>query len=239
MRMSALMFFFAALFTAHLASAAPVLNETDPETLIGRKVPNIHLLDDEGRPRRLAELAGSQPLILLPMYTNCQSACLLNTHSLKEALADLDIPANQYRVLLFSFDAKETPESLHRFRERENLPLPWTLATSDRKGIEDLMESIAFRFADANGQFMHPNRVAFLTRDLRIARFLYGSKYPTARVKAALKEAMDPGRMSFLRRYGKYAFGLLLFLATLLAVYLVVLLIELKKARAPSSPASS
>jgi len=85
----------------------------------GRPVVQINWTDDAGHVRRLSEFAGF-PVVLLPIYTRCRTACIANVDQLKKALADSSADPRQFRVLLFSFDSAETPATLARYRSRKH-----------------------------------------------------------------------------------------------------------------------
>ena len=56
-------------------------------------------------------------MIILPIYTRCPSACIANVDQLKTALSASSADPRQFRVLLFSFDASDTPEKLTAYRD--------------------------------------------------------------------------------------------------------------------------
>lgn len=163
----------------------------------------VEFFDDRGAVHSTEEWRG-RPTIIAPVYTRCPVACPLIATGVKNALADR--PA-AYRVVFFSFDPRDTPADLRRFRERHHLPPQWIVASAKEPAIRDLMDSIDFRYAHVNGGYTHPNMIAGITADLRYAKALAGTKY-----RAADIDAMLSGR-DWLDRFAGPLVTLLLFAA--------------------------
>jgi len=184
----------------------------------GRAVASIDWIDENARTRALSEFSG-YPLILLPIYTRCRGACVQNVDRLKEALADSLGDPRQFRVLLFSFDATDGPATLAKCRERENIPLAWSVGTASQTSIDALLDSLGVQVGKAGSEFTHPNVVVFLDSNLRIAKWIYGTDYANGDVDLALQIAN--GRGDWIGRHSDVLYALLLFAASLLCVLLV------------------
>ncbi len=146
-------FFLPVIFAAFVStnSFAATVQEVSPQR--GRPIAQIKWTDDAGHVRRLSEFAGF-PVVLLPIYTRCRTACIANVDQLKKALADSSADPRQFRVLLFSFDSAETPSTLARYRTRENIPLGWSVGTASQPDIDALLESIGFQYGKAGTEFV-------------------------------------------------------------------------------------
>jgi cytochrome oxidase Cu insertion factor (SCO1/SenC/PrrC family) len=214
-----------------MGRSAPI-ESSAPKYDSGRPVARVRYIDDQGRTRSLSEMAG-RPLILVPMFTKCQSACPRVVDGLKRALAGSSRDVNDYRVFLFSFDATDTPESLASFRRRERVPLSWTLATADPASIHALMESISFRYATASGSLIHPNLMVVLSPDLKTGKYLFGTRHSAAELDRALDVAT--GRPDWLQTVAQYAFALLIFACTSSLAWLTHLLLQLRHRPATAS----
>ena len=194
----------------------------------GRPVVQINWTDDAGHVRRLSEFAGF-PVVLLPIYTRCRTACIANVDQLKKALADSSADPRQFRVLLFSFDSAETPATLAKYRSRENIPLGWSVGTASHADIDALLESIGFQYGKAGTEFSHPNLLIFLDSNLRIAKWIYGTDYSGRDVDLALKIAS--GESDWIGQHSQWLYALLLFSGSLLCVALVYDLTQLTLVR--------
>jgi cytochrome oxidase Cu insertion factor (SCO1/SenC/PrrC family) len=190
----------------------------------GHSVAPINWTDETGRQRTLSQFAGF-PVILLPIYTRCPTACIANVDQLKTALAASTADPRQFRVLLFSFDATDTPGKLAAYRAREKIPLAWFVGTSSQRDIETLVESIGFQYGRAGTEFTHPNVVFFLDSKLRIAKWIYGTDYSSGDIDRALKIAA--GESDWIGQHAEWLYTLLLHANSVLCVVLVYYLAQL------------
>ena len=192
------------------------LDDVTPQR--GHRAAAITWTDDSGRVRHLSELAGYS-VILLPLYTRCQTACLQNVARLKTALDDSAADPQQFRVLLFSFDSSDTPITLAGYRKHEHLPLGWSLGRASQENIDALLDSIGFQAGKAGREFAHPNMLIVLDSKLRVAKWIYGNNYSARDIESALQVAA--GRSDWVGEHSALLYALLLFAASLVCVALV------------------
>jgi cytochrome oxidase Cu insertion factor (SCO1/SenC/PrrC family) len=216
---------FCALLCAAVCPGLPAnVVEIEPQT--GRQIPSIQWIDDTGGSRTLSDLAG-YPVVLLPVYTRCRTACISNADQLKKAIATASSDQSQFRVLLFSFDPADTPKTLAAYRKRQNIPLAWSIGTSSQHDIDGLLEAIGFQSAKAGSEFMHSNLVVFLDSKLQIAKWIYGTDYSSKDVDLALKVAA--GERDWVGQHWQWLYALCLFGASGLCVMLWNLVIQLRQ----------
>lgn len=221
-------FFIAVIFVAFVStnSFAAIVQDVSPQR--ARPIAQINWTDDAGHVRRFSEFAGF-PVVLLPIYTRCRTACMANVDQLKKALADSSADPRQFRVLLFSFDSAETSSTLARYRTRENIPLAWSVGTASQTDIDALLESIGFQYGKAGTEFSHPNLLIFLDSNLRIAKWIYGTDYSGRDVDVALK--ISAGASDWIGQHSEWLYALLLFAGSLLCVALAYYLLQLSSFR--------
>jgi cytochrome oxidase Cu insertion factor (SCO1/SenC/PrrC family) len=212
------------VFCVALATNALAGTVKDVSPQRGHSVAPINWIDDAARVRRLSEFAGF-PVILLPIYTRCPTACIANVDQLKTALSDSSADPRQFRVLLFSFDASDAPEKLTAYRSRENIPLGWFVGTGTQQNIDTLLESIGFQYGRARTEFTHANVVFFLDSKLRMAKWIYGTDYSGDDVDRALKVAA--GESDWIGQHSEWLYTLLLLASSVLCVALVYYLAQL------------
>jgi cytochrome oxidase Cu insertion factor (SCO1/SenC/PrrC family) len=216
-------FFLATFYVAFATNAfASTVKDVSPHR--GRSVAPINWTDDAGRVRGLSEFAGF-PVILLPIYTRCPTACIANVDQLKTALSGSAADPRQFRVLLFSFDASDTPKKVTAYRTREKVPLGWFVGTGNQQNIDALLESIGFQYGWAGTEFTHPNIVFFVDSKLRIAKWIYGTDYSGGDVDRALKVAA--GESDWIGQHSEWLYTLLLVASSALCVALVYYLAQL------------
>jgi len=181
--------------------------------------PNINVMDEYGRQRSMSEFRGS-PVLLAPMYAHCPLACPMIARGLKKGLAQSSASPTSYRVILFSFDPRDTPADLQLFRDRQQLPLSWTIVRANNSAdAHRFLDALGYRYADTNGLFNHLNAVVALTPELQPAKFLLGTSYRGRDIDDALRVAT--GRRDWIGKYGGFLLGTLLFTALLSMIYIV------------------
>jgi len=219
--------FVLVLVVVFVSSAfAGTVKDVSPQ--LGQSVTPINWTDNAGRVRELSEFAGF-PVILLPIYTRCPTACIVNVDQLKTALSGSSADPRQFRVLLFSFDASDTPEKLTAYRTRENIPLNWFVGSGTQQNIDALLDSIGFQYGRAGKEFTHPNVVLFLDSKLRIAKWIYGTDYSADDIDRALKVAA--GESDWIGQHSEWLYTLLVLASTVLCVALVYYLAQLTVVR--------
>lgn len=185
----------------------------------GRAIPRIRIVDDSGRVRSIEQWKGT-PTILVPMYTRCPSACPMITEGLKQAVAGVRETPENYRVVLFSFDRRDTPADLREFRSRHQVPLAWTMATANPDDVRRLLETLDVRVSDTGGALMHPNVAIALTPDLKTAKYMFGTSFTPGEVDAALDIAR--GGRDWVGRYGAFALTALLLVCIASGMYIAM-----------------
>ena len=187
--------------------------------LVLTSTPNIDVMDEYGRQRSMSEFRGS-PVLLAPMYAHCPLGCPLIARGLKKGLAQSNASPTSYRVILFSFDPRDTPADLQLFRERQQLPLSWTIVRANSNAdAHSFLDALGYRYADTNGLFNHLNAVVALNPDLQPAKFLLGTTYSARDIDDALRIAT--GKRDWIGKYGGFLLAMLLFTALLSLIYII------------------
>ena len=200
----------------------------DVEPQRGRPVARIDWTDETNTKHNLSESSG-YPLIVLPIFTRCRTACVQSVARLKNALASSAGDPRQFRVLLFSFDATDSAAVLAKYREREAIPLSWSIGGSTQPNIDALLDSLGFRVGRAGTEFTHPNMLLFLDRDLKTAHWIYGTDFSALEVDNALRIAA--GNSSWLAANSEWLYAILLFAGSLLCVALCASVLQVKARR--------
>lgn len=162
---------------------------------------------------------GEGPVIVLPIYTRCGASCPVLTKKLEKETAGM-APGIAYRVLVFSFDAAETAESLQRFRKEENVPANWAMVRAEESEIRRFFDFFHYRVMTEGGVLIHPNEVFLLDRDLNWRLTLTGEEWNAARLQESLGwmesagpvawAAMNPAKIAVLGVVGLFGSFVLL-----------------------------
>jgi len=163
---------------------------------VGQTVPGGLIFSDEKGEKVSLEQLTDKPSLISLVYFSCGSACPLLLGNLAAALGEMDIDPNDYRVITISFDDRDTPEIASEkkpnYLKAIGRPFPdtsWRFLTGDKKNIKELTDAVGFEFREERGGFSHPKTLIFLSRDRRIARYLYGRSFSDFDIKMAFREA--------------------------------------------------
>ena len=180
---------------ALLACARPApaqrLLPPDPSVAIGNAVAFDGFVDETGRPFVRPADDAARPWVVSPMYTRCPHTCSAIATALKRALAESGLQPDSYRVLSFSFDPAETATGLQDFRARMALPPEWqTLRAGDVAALQRTLTAIDFRtISTGDGGFDHPNLVAVLAPDMRLAGYVFGVTFTPDELGGVVRRA--------------------------------------------------
>ncbi len=181
------------------APRGPRAREAQP----GDALPDVALVDQDGRPLRLAEFRG-KALALTFVYTRCPlpDFCPLmmkNFEAAEAALVKDPVLAARTRLLTVSFDPKhDTPEVLRAcgkpFQKTARPFAHWTLATGKEEAVRALGRALELDYVEETQSFTHNLRTAVLDPEGRLRRLLRGNDWKPEDLVAELKAAAGADR---------------------------------------------
>ena len=125
--------------------------------------------------------------------------CSLVLNGVLQAMKDIDWTAGkEYRVLVVSFDPRDTPEAARAKRasylEAYGRPLSgdgFDFLVGDAAAVRTLADTVGFgyRWDEGSKQFAHAAGAFVFTPDGRLSRTLYGIGFPQKNFDLALREA--------------------------------------------------
>ena len=128
-------------------------------------------VDDAGQPLVLATLRG-RPVVLAMFFTNCQYACPIIVSKMRQIRDALPMAVRaQARFVLVSFDnERDTPATLHFYREQMRLGPSWTLLHGQSDDVRELAMILGVIYAKfIQDQFAHSNMITVLNSSGEIA----------------------------------------------------------------------
>jgi len=174
------------------ATPGPRAHEAHP----GDALPDVALVDQDGRPLRLGDYHG-RALALTFVFTRCPlpDFCPLMMKSFAAAHAALTADAGlagRTHLLTVSFDTKhDSPPVLRAFGlpfQRTKPPfIHWTLATGTDEAIRALGGALELDYVEESRSFTHNLRTAVLGPDGRLRRLFRGNEWTPAELVAELK----------------------------------------------------
>jgi protein SCO1/2 len=186
---------FAALI---MLFCVPVLLASPSERLpIIQKAPDFNLLDQSGKPVRLADFKNRVVLVSF-IFTTCSGSCPATTSrmaKIQEHLAKRDLLEKGVRLVSISLDPKrDTPEVLRGYmRLYEADPRTWSFLTGPpARVVKTIADWGMWARPAANGQLDHPSRIFLVDRKGQI-REIYNLEFlrvpwVTEDVEALLRE---------------------------------------------------
>src|SRR5689334_13343818 len=131
-----------------------ILAELLPPGQPGLVPRSVAVLDEQDRQQDV--WSGGGPTLLLPVFTRCGGSCPLTAAALKQAMRGASA---DFRVVLLSFDPRDTAADLRSFRKRLDLPSEWLLVRSiDAAATRELLDVLEFRVMSAGPDFNHPDQ---------------------------------------------------------------------------------
>jgi len=182
-----------------------VLKNVGFDQKLGDKIPlELIFKDEHGNRIQLKDLYGSVPVILVPAYFTCPRLCSQVLDSLAETLRQLPLRLeDDYRVITFSFDSKDTPrKALGRKRvylaklqieKMDDDSLGWSFLTGAKEPIAQLTTAIGFHFQpdSRSGEIAHASGIVVLSSKGMISQYFPGVVYPVHELKMALVRASE------------------------------------------------
>ena len=176
------------------ATPAPRAHEPHP----GDAMPDVGLVDQDGKPLRLADYHG-KAVALTFVFTRCPlpDFCPLMMKKLAAAHAALAKDAalaSRTHLLTVSFDTKhDTPDVLRAFGKPFQKTAPpfshWTLATGQDEAIRALGGALELDYVEESRSFTHNLRTAVLDPEGKLRRLFRGNDWTPEELVSELKAA--------------------------------------------------
>ena len=143
------------------------------------------------------------PVVLTFNYADCPSLCVSQLDGLGEAMSKIDGWAlgDNYRVVTLGLDPVESSERTIQVRDRmasfyaplSEEPSSWAFLNGSAEDVRAVADAVGFRYSldEATGQYLHVPALMLCTPDGRVARYLYGLRFPAQNFRLALAETAD------------------------------------------------
>ncbi len=178
----------------------PGLQHVGIEQNLNEQIPaDLMFTDDSGRPVRLGDYFGKNPMILNLVYFTCPMLCGEELNGLESALRVLKFDVGkEFDVITVSFDPKDTPaaaakkkaEILKRYK-RAGADQGWHFLVGNQDSIDKIAKASGFEYQydTRTQQFAHSTAIMVLTPQGKIAQYYYGIDYPPKDLRLALVDA--------------------------------------------------
>ena len=160
---------------------------------IGRPIPDLTLMDADGRPFRLAALRG-RPYLLTFIYTACSSVCPTLVQNLAPIIEDAraNLGRDRFAVVAVGFDVqRDDPAAMRAFARRQGIdPRAWHFLSGDAVTVKALAEAVGFTFVPSAGGFQHLAQVTLVDASGRIVRQIHGDAFTPPQIIEPLKDVV-------------------------------------------------
>ncbi len=182
--------------------ARPVVSAA-PDAILdpGQPVPDVRLVDQDGRGLELSSLRGTT-LVVTFIYTRCPlpNFCpLMDRHfaAIQEAIRKDPGLNGRVRLLSISFDpAFDTPDVLKKHAAQAGAdPAIWSFLSGEQAAVDAFAGRFGLsviRDASAPGNITHNLRTAVIDRQGRVVRYFGGNDWTPDQVVAALDFVAKP-----------------------------------------------
>jgi len=179
---------------------------------------DAQVINEEGETVKLGSLFKGRPVILMPIFYNCKSACAVEFESALKAFREMktDQIGETFDVVTLSIHPKETPE-LAVAKKNEYLkrylssraPIPndkdkakdearkkvvadnWHFLTGETEEVKKITDAVGFKYTynEEKDRVIHPAAIMIVTPNGRVSRYLIGTTYPQPFTRNALLDA--------------------------------------------------
>jgi protein SCO1/2 len=196
------------LLGARARAGGPPAPDIGVDEKLGQNVPrDITLVDEQGERVTLDKLLG-QPTILTLNYFRCTGLCTPLLNGVADMMKRIDQqPGKDFRVLTVSFDPRDDAELAQHKRDNyvrqlgpKFPPSTWRFLTGDPGSTKRLADSVGFKFAKVDDNYVHPGVIMVLSPSGKVTRYLYGVTFSPFDVKMALLQAAEGNTMPTINR---------------------------------------
>lgn len=165
------------------SGSVPRLDEAEAlrvsEAAVGRMIPDVTLLDRQGRPVSLSSYRG-KPLLVSFIYTGCFQVCPTQTRALHDAVRGLDVllGPKQFNVVSIGFNQPfDSYQAMRAFAAQQRIDYPnWEFLSPTAAQVAPLTEAFGFSYLATPAGFDHVLGVTVVDAEGRIHSQVYGDR---------------------------------------------------------------
>jgi protein SCO1 len=182
---------------ARAPGAVPKLNEAAAlraaQATIGRPLPDLVLLDRQGRPVKLSDYRG-KPLLVSFIYTGCFQVCPTQTRALLQAVQGLErmLGESQFNIVSIGFNQPfDSPEALRSFARQHLIEhRNWEFLSPSREAVAPLTNTFGFSYVATPAGFDHVLGVTVVDAAGRIHAQVFGDRLRADQLGEPLRQLL-------------------------------------------------
>ncbi len=167
-----------------------VLDKMGIDQRLGAFVPgDVPLTDQNGRQIKFGDLYGKRPLVIMPMFFSCLSACPVETDALVRTviqMPELSV-GRDFDVVMLSLNPKETNEltqprwrGVVRLYNRPSGEEGFHFLTGKLEDVRKITNALGFRwtYREEDDQINHPAGLMILSSQGQITSYMINKEFP-------------------------------------------------------------
>jgi protein SCO1/2 len=163
------------------------------QAAIGQRVPDLTLLDRQGRPVRLADYRG-KPLLVSFIYTGCFQVCPTQTRALHEAVKGLQrmLGPRQFNVVSIGFNQPfDSHDAMRAFAAQQRIDVAnWEFLSPSAAQVPPLTQAFGFSYLATPAGFDHVLGVSVVDATGRIHAQVYGDRLRADQLGVPLRQLL-------------------------------------------------
>ena len=177
--------------------ALPALNEAAAlraaQAAIGRPLPDLVLLDRQGRSVKLSDYRG-KPLLVSFIYTGCFQICPTQTRALLQAVQGLErtLGEHQFNIVSIGFNQPfDSPEAMRSFARQHLIEhRNWEFLSPPREAVAQLTNTFGFSYVATPAGFDHVLGVTVVDAAGRIHAQVFGDRLRADQLGEPLRQLL-------------------------------------------------
>jgi protein SCO1/2 len=160
---------------------------------------DLSFKDESSRDVTLGYLVKDKPVVLVLGYYRCPRICSVVFSNLAKSLRTVNYQCGKdYSVVVVSIDPRETPDLARQKKSAMVDPSGqpadasgWHFLTGNGPMIRQLADAVGFRYEydSTRDLYIHPSGIIFLTKEGKVARYLFGVDYLSRDLRFAVEDA--------------------------------------------------
>ena len=174
--LSFLFLYLQASFAAEPPKSEQQTSVVKSEDVIGRKIGEYRLIDQDGREFNASEFAG-KPFVVSFIYTSCIHICPTITLSLSNVIKEKkERLGKDFNIVTVSIDPdRDTPQKLKEFGSNFTKDFDhWRFTTAGKETIDRMTRDFGFFYKKEGDHFQHINMVSVVDANGHILSHVYG-----------------------------------------------------------------
>jgi cytochrome oxidase Cu insertion factor (SCO1/SenC/PrrC family) len=180
----------------------------DEDLYVYKTVPDVQIVRAEAAATHLSALWRDKPILLALVFSRCSGTCSPFLRSFKTAVSEAGGAGSAYRILVLSFDPRDTADDVHRLGAGLGVTpdAGWMFGIAQPADIRRLADATGFwfRWDPSVQQYDHPSMVVAVDRG-RVVRMLVGATVSGTQLSEVVQELGGkfvpayalPGKVSF------------------------------------------